>query len=126
MASYPFLSQAPTPVEVELGRDNYPIYRLFNLVDQYGGVKRITGSGMEVDSCRVVMSSSREASQLQKSLFNQEIFGEILQVDLANLGDEDYNSLDVDLEDGSPSWKLFEDERIALPEVSFAPSKVEY
>ena len=99
------------------------------MVYQYGVVKRITfltGSGKEVDSCRIVMSSSREASQLQKSLFNQEIFGEILQVDLAILGDEDYNSFDVDLEDGSPSWKVFEDERIAWPEVSFAPSKVEY
>lgn len=79
---------------------------------------------MEVESCRVVLSSSSEATQLQRSLFNQEIFGEILQVDLAKLGDDDYNSSKVDMEDGSPSWKSFEEEQLAWSEVSFAPSKV--
>ena len=85
-----------------------------------------SSSGGDVDVCRVAMASSREASHLQKNMFNQEIFGEFIQADLANLGEEDFNPPEIELDDGSRSWKLFGDveERSAWPEVSFAPSKV--
>ena len=83
-----------------------------------------SGSEGYFDTCRVVMASSREAGHLQMSLFNQEIFGELLRVDVSKLCEEDFVNDDINLEDGSRSWKVFEDD-VAWPVVSFGPSKVD-
>ena len=99
--------------------------RLFNLVAQYGFVKKISFSG-DGDVCRVVMASSGAANNLQKIIFNQEIYGEFIQVKLAEVGQEDFDPQEYDLDDGSRSWKNYEntEQRRACPEGSCSPSKV--
>ena len=102
--------------------------RLFNLVSQYGQVRKIIftkSGGLEVDQCRVVMTSSKGAAELQKNLFNQELFGEIIQASLGVLVEEDENPVMFELEDGSRSWKNFVMDGAPWPETCFPPSKVE-
>ena len=98
-------------------------------MSQYGIVKKITfspSSGGEADVCRVVMANSRAASLLHQNVFNLELFGEFIQAALSKIGDEDFNPLEIELEDGSRSWKEFgeREESCTWPEVSSAPSKV--
>ena len=103
---------------------------MFNFISQYGRVRKITfirSYEGEADGCRVVMATSKAASQLQQSLFNQEVFGEFVQAALTKLDEEDFAPLEFELEDGSKSSKSFEDGDISCwPEVSGAPSKVDY
>ena len=99
--------------------------RLFNLVSQYGLVKKIIFTKTDL-SARVIMTSSRGAADLHKNLFNQEIFGEIIQASLAEVDDRDENPVDFDLEDGSRSFKNFDVESSPWPEIVVAPSKVEF
>ena len=72
------------------------------------------------------MASSGAANILQKNVFNQEIFGEFLQVQLAEVGEEDFDPQEYELNDGSPSWKNYEgtEQKRACPEGSCDPSKV--
>ena len=72
------------------------------------------------------MASPAAAGLLQRSMFNQEIEGEFIQVNLATIGEEDFNPETFELEDGSRSWKGFEDEENGntWPDVKFPPSKV--
>ena len=104
------------------------LIRLFNIVSQYGQVRKIMftkSGGLEVDQCRVVMTSSKGAAELQKNLFNQELFGEIIQASLGVLVEEDENPVMFELEDGSRSWKNFVMDGAPWPETCFPPSKVE-
>ena len=76
--------------------------------------------------CRVVMDSRSGAAQVQKNLFNQELFGEIIKATLEKLEDEDKNPVDFDLDDGSKSWKMFKGDSSTStwPETGVAPTKV--
>ena len=87
-------------------------FRIYNLVSQYGPVKKIIFSclGGEDNVCRVIMASPTAAGLLQRSMFNQEIEGEFIQVKLATIGEEDFSPENFELEDGSRSWKVFEEE----------------
>ena len=70
------------------------------------------------------MGSSQEASQLLKNLFNQELFGNMVQVSLTKLGEKDVNPSEFDLEDGSRSTKMYSSDETCWPEQSVAPTKV--
>ena len=72
------------------------------------------------------MKSISEADRLLKSLFNQEVFGTIINPSLSKLDDRDDPDKDRDdLEDGSRAIKQFivlDD--VCWPEQSVAPTKV--
>ena len=72
------------------------------------------------------MDSRSGAAQVQKNLFNQELFGEIIQATLEKLEDDDHNPVEFDLDDGSKSWKMFEGDSSTStwPETGVAPTKV--
>ena len=78
----------------------------------------------DVNQCRVVMTSSRGAADVMKNLFNQELFGEIIQASLSKLVDGDENPVEYELEDGSRSWKMFDGDTSTWPETGVAPTKV--
>ena len=74
------------------------------------------------------MASSMEADRILKFLFNQEVFGQIIQASLATLSAEEQIPSMFDLEDGSRSFREFELEDALWADclVASAPTKVEF
>ena len=99
------------------------ISRMYNLVCQYGQVEKIFFTKDEYVA-RIGMKSSREANQLLKNLFNQEIFGQIIFGSLSHITEEDVHPNLFDMEDGSPSLKEFHIGGKILSDQMVPPSRV--
>ena len=92
------------------------MFRVFNLVSQYGSVERIYFTKDEIfddTTCTVVMQNPDDAQELAEIL-NLDIFGEEVKACTEVINPEDDKPRAFELDDGSSSSKKFMSEASAV------------